>query len=92
MDPHTNDFIEQRPGLMQPIIRSAVSRGEGPTAFFAAVPTASALRRDIEGVADDVAFAGLASQGAIGVGTAARGAFALRHTCVMSEKVGGIQV
>ena len=86
MDTHTHDFIEQTPGFVQPIIRSAVSRREGPTAFFAAVSSPSALRGDVEGVSNDVAFADLASQVAIGVWTAARSPFAPLHTCLMAEK------
>ena len=84
MDTHTDDFIEHGPGLMQPIIRSAVSRREGPTAFFAPVSSASSLRGDVEGMSNDVAFAGLTSQGAIGVWTAARSA--PLHTYLMAEK------
>ena len=56
MHTHVDDFIEQRPGFMQPIIRSAVGGREGPTAFFATVPPPSALRGDVKGMADDVAF------------------------------------
>ena len=92
MDTHTDDFIEQRPGLMQPIIRSAVSRREGPTAFFTAVPPPSALGGDVERVSNDVAFAGLASQRAIGVGTATRSSSVPLHTCLIAEKPEKIQL
>ena len=92
MDTHTDDFIQQRPGLTQPIVRSAVSRREGPPAFFATVPPPSALRGDVEGVSNDVAFAGLASQGAIGVWTAARSSAAPLHTCLMAENPEKIQL
>lgn len=57
---------------MQTIIRRAVGGGEGSTAFFAAVASTSALRSDVEGVANDVAFSGLSTQRAIGVGTGSR--------------------
>ncbi len=76
---------------MQPIVRRSVGGREGPTALFAAVAAASALRGDVEGVSDDVASVGLSNQRATGVGTAASGALALRHTCVISEKVEEIQ-
>ena len=92
MDSHTDDFIEQRPGFVQPIIRSAVSRREGPTAFFATVPPPSALGGDVEGVSNDVAFAGLASQRAVGVGTAARSSSAPLDTCLIAEKPEKIQL
>ncbi len=92
VDTHTDDFIEQRPGLMEPIIRSAVCRREGPTAFLAKVPTPPALRGDVEGVSNDVSFAGLASQEAIGVLTAARSSSAPLHTCLLAEKPEKIQL
>ncbi len=92
MDTHTDDFIEQRPGFVQPIIRSAVSRREGPTAFFATVAPPSTLRGGVKGVSNDVAFAGLASQGAIGVWTAARSSSAPLHTCLIVEKPEKIQL
>ncbi len=92
MDTHTDYFIEQRPGLMQPIIRRAVSRREGPTALFATETSSSALRGDVEGMSNDVAFAGLASQGAIGVWTAARSSSAPLHTCLLPEKPEKIQL
>ena len=92
MDTRTDDFIEQRPGLMQPIIRSAVSRREGPTALLATVPPPSALRGDVEGVSNDVAFASPASQGAIGVGTGASGLLAPLHRCLMAENEQEIQL
>ena len=53
---HVDDFIEQRPGFVQPIIRRVVSRREGPTAFFATVAPPSTLCGDVKGMADDVAF------------------------------------
>ena len=56
MDTHTDDFIEQGPGIMQSIVRRAVSGREGPTAFLAAIAPPSALRGDVEGVSNDVAF------------------------------------
>ncbi len=87
-----DDFIEQRPGLMQPIIRGAVSRGEGPTAFFATVPPPSALGGDVEGVSDDVVFADLSIQAAIGVRAGAIRLLAPLHTCFMTEKEQEIQV
>ena len=92
MDTHVDNFIEQRPGFMQPIIRRAVGGREGPTAFFATVPPPSALRGDVEGVSNDVAFAGLPSQGAIGVWTAARSSSAPLHTCLIVEKPEKIQL
>ena len=67
-----DDFIEQRSGFVQPVVGSAVGRAECSAAFLAAEATASALRRGIERVANDVALAELPSQGTIGVGTSAR--------------------
>ncbi len=92
VDTHADDFIEQRPGFVQPIIRRAVSGGEGSTALLAAVAPSSALPGDVEGVSDDVAFAGLSSQGAIGVWTGARSCSAVLHTCSMAEYDSEIQV
>ncbi len=57
---------------MQAIIGRSVGRTEGSTAFLAAVTSTFALRGDVEGVANDVAFAGLSTQPAIGVGTDTR--------------------
>ena len=67
-----DDFIEQRPRLMQPIVGRAVGRTERSAAFFAPKPAASALSGDVGGMADDVALVQLSSQGAIGVGTSTR--------------------
>ena len=69
---HVDTFIEKGPGLMQPIIECSVGRAEGPTAFLATVASTFVLRGDIEGMANDVAFAGLSTQRTIGVGTGAR--------------------
>ena len=68
MDTHADDFIEQRPGLVQPIIRRATGRGEGSTAFFAAIAPASALPGDVEGVSDDVALAEPSFRQQLGLG------------------------
>ncbi len=57
---------------MQPIIGRSVGRAEGSPAFFATETPTFSLRRDVEGVANDVAFAGLSTQPAIGVGTDTR--------------------
>ena len=57
---------------MQAIIGRSVSGAEGSTAFFATVASTSALRGDVEGVANDVALSGLSTQRAVGVGTGAR--------------------
>ncbi len=57
---------------MQGIIGRSVGGAEGSTAFFATVASTSALRGDVEGVANDVAFAELSTQRAIGVGTDTR--------------------
>ncbi len=57
---------------MQPIIGCSVGRAEGSTAFFAVVTSTFALRGDVEGVANDVAFTELSTQRTIGVGTGAR--------------------
>ncbi len=57
---------------MQAIIGRSVGGTEGSTAFFATVASTSALRGDVEGVANDVAFSGLSTQRAIGVGTGSR--------------------
>ncbi len=62
---------------MQAIIGRSVGGAEGSTAFFAAVESTSALRSDVEGVANDVAFSGLSTQRAVGVGTGARSVLAL---------------
>ena len=86
-----DNFIEYGPGLMPAIIRRAVGGGEGPSAFFAAVASTSALRSDVEGVANYVAFSGLSTQRTIGVGTGTRYVLALLHTCWMTEKAEGIQ-
>ena len=67
---------------MQPIIRRATGRGEGSTAFFAAIAPASALPGDVEGVSDDVALAEPSFQAAVGVGTSAIGLLAPLHTCL----------
>ena len=92
VDTHVDHFIEQRPGFMQPIIRCAVSGREGSAAFFATVASPSSLRCDVEGVSDNIAFSDLASQGAIGVWTAARSSSAPLHICLMSEKPEKIQL
>ncbi len=57
---------------MQAIIGRSVSGAKGSTAFFATVASTSALRGDVEGVANDVAFSGLSTQRAIEVGTGLR--------------------
>ena len=57
---------------MQAIIGRSVGGAEGSTAFFAAVAPASALRSDVEGVANDVALAELSTHRAVGVGTGSR--------------------
>ena len=91
MDTHADDFIEQGPGLVQPIVRRSVGGREGPTALFAAETSSSALRGDVEGMSDYVASVGLSNQRATGVGTATSGTLALRHTRVIPEKVEEIQ-
>ena len=92
MDTHADDFIEQRPGLVQPIIRRATGRGEGSTAFFAAIAPASALLGDVEGVSDDVALAELSFQAAIGVGTSAIGLLAPLLHVLMTDNRQEVQV
>ena len=57
---------------MQPIIGRSVGGAEGFPAFFAAVTPTFALRCDVEGLANDVAFTGLSDQRTIGVGTGTR--------------------
>ena len=69
---HVDNFIEYGPGLMQPIIVRSVGGAEGFLAFFAAVTPTFALRCDVEGLANDVAFTGLSDQRTIGVGTGTR--------------------
>ena len=69
---HVDNFIEKGPGLMQPIIECSVGRAEGPTAFLATVASTFGLRGEIEGMANEVAFAGWSTQRTIGVGTGAR--------------------
>ena len=76
---------------MQPIIGRSVGRAEGSFAFFATVTPTFSLRREVEGVANDVAFTGLSDQRTIGVGTGTRYVLALLHTCLMTEKPEGIQ-
>ncbi len=87
-----DDFIEQRPGFMQPIIGCSVGGREGSAALIATVAPPSALCRGVEGVSNDVSFAGLASQEAIGVWTAARSSSAPLHTCLIVEKPEKIQL
>jgi hypothetical protein len=65
---------------------------ERSAAFLAAVTTPSALRGDVEGMANDVAFAKLSIQTASGIGTTARCASSDLHTCLMTEEVMEIQV
>ena len=72
MDTHVDDLIEQCPGFVQPIVRSAVGRAERSTTFLAAEASASTLCGGIERVADDVALAELPSQATVGVGTSTR--------------------
>ena len=72
VDTHVDDFIEQRSGLMQAVIGRSVGGREGSTAWFGAVASAFPLPSDVDRVSDDVAFAELSLEGAIGVGTAAR--------------------
>ncbi len=57
---------------MQAIIGRSVGGAEGSIAFFATVASTSALRGDVEGVANDVAFTELSTQRTIGVGTGSR--------------------
>ncbi len=76
---------------MQAIRGRSVGGAEGSTAFFATVASTSALRGDVEGVANDVALSGLSTQRALGVGTGSRLVLALLHTCLMTEKAEGIQ-
>ncbi len=76
---------------MQAIIGRSVGGAEGSTAFFATVASTSALRGDVEGVANDVAFSGLSTQRTIGVGTGTRYVLALLHTCLMTETPEEIQ-
>ncbi len=77
---------------MQPIVRRAVGGREGPTALFAAETSSSALRGDVEGVADDVALAELSILAAIGVGTGASRLLAPLHTCLLPENEQEIEV
>jgi len=50
----------------------------------------SALRGGVEGMANDVTFARLSAETAIGVGTKARYASSDLHTCLLPEEVGEI--
>ena len=70
----------------------SVGGAEGFPAFFAAVTPTFALRCDVEGLANDVAFTGLSDQRSIGVGTGTRYVLALLHTCLMTEETREIQV
>ncbi len=54
-----DDFIELRPGFVQPIIGCSVGGREGSAALIATVAPPSTLCGDVEGMADDVAFAEL---------------------------------
>ena len=66
--------------------------GEGPTGFFATVPPPSTLCGDVQGMADDVAFAELSIKAAIGVGTGASELLAPLQTCLLPENGQGIQL
>ena len=93
VDTHVYDFIEQRSGLVQPIVRPTIGGGERSVALFTTVASPSALRCEVEGVADDVAFAELSLEAAIGVSTGASGLLlAPLHTCFMTEYDSEIQV
>ena len=73
---------------MQAIIGRAEGGGEGSATFFATVAPTPALRGDVKGVSNDVAFAELSIEGARGVRTGAiwDRVRTLLHTCLMSEK------
>ena len=92
VDTHVDDFIEQRSGLVQPIIRRSVGRREGSAALFATVAPPSSLCRSVEGMADDVAFSRLSPEAAIGVRTGASGLLAPFHTCLLPENYQEIQL
>ncbi len=55
---------------MQPIIGRSLGGAEGSPAFFAAVTPTFALRCDVEGVANDVAFPDCPLNGQSGLGQA----------------------
>ena len=61
------------------------------TALLAAVTPPSALRGDVEGMANDVAFAKLSIETASGIRTASRYASSDLHICLMTEEVMEIQ-
>ena len=89
---HVDDFIKQRPGFVPPTIGCSVGGREGSVALIATVAPPAALCGDVEGMADDVAFAELSIQAAIGVGTGASGLLAPLHTCLLPENEQGIQL
>ncbi len=60
--------------------------------MFAAETSLSALCRGVEGKSDNVAFAELSIEAAIGVGAGASGLLAPLHTCFMTEYDSEIQV
>jgi hypothetical protein len=91
MNSHTDDFVKQRSGLMQAIVRRAMSGGEGPIAFLTTLTTPSALRGGVERMANDVTFAKLAVEAASGIAAAARYASSDLHTCLMTEEAMEIQ-
>ncbi len=60
--------------------------------MFAAETSSSALCRGVEGMSDNVAFAELSIEAAIGVRAAARSSSAPLHTCLIVEKPEKIQL
>ena len=65
---------------------------ECSTTFLTSVTTPSALGGGVERMANDVTFAKLSVETAIGVGTTARYTSSDLHTCLMTEEVMEIQV